>query len=281
VHPRGGFDDERNDAPRRPARSRRRTGTHVFAILAALAVLLAGALLWYRDRPRPPPAPAPPRAEAPPAAPAAPASAAPQRPPDLGPDATPEQVRSLLEGASADPTYRSALAHKDPVRRWAVVTDNLAEGVSPRKQLSFLAPRQPFTTVSRGGKTVISPASYARYDAIGDAVASLDARALAAAYWQAHAAVEAAYRALGYPGASLDAVTARALRRIAAAPVPEGDVAVVDEFGVYTFADPRLEALGPVEKHLVRMGPRNARNLQAKARELLEALQLPAPASAR
>ena len=31
-----------------------------------------------------------------------------------------------------------------------------------------------------------------------------------------------------------------------------------------------------VEKHLLRMGPRNTRRIQAKARALLEALQLPA-----
>jgi hypothetical protein len=49
---------------------------------------------------------------------------------------------------------------------------------------------------------------------------------------------------------------------------------------LYVFADPALEALSEVEKHLVRMGPRNERIVQAKARELREALALPAVAAA-
>jgi hypothetical protein len=53
-------------------------------------------------------------------------------------------------------------------------------------------------------------------------------------------------------------------------------VEVVDKGGVYPFADPKLESLGEVEKHLLRMGPRNAGVVQGKARELLAALGLPA-----
>jgi len=41
----------------------------------------------------------------------------------------------------------------------------------------------------------------------------------------------------------------------------------------------RLEALGAAEKQLLRMGPRNARRVQEKARELEAALGLPATPS--
>ena len=40
----------------------------------------------------------------------------------------------------------------------------------------------------------------------------------------------------------------------------------------YRFADPALEALGPVEKHLLRLGPANARAVQAKLRLLRASL---------
>ncbi|MGH7803806.1 MAG: DUF3014 domain-containing protein [Candidatus Binatia bacterium] len=42
----------------------------------------------------------------------------------------------------------------------------------------------------------------------------------------------------------------------------------------YRFTDSRLEGLAPAEKHLVRMGPGNAKRVQAKVRELREALAL-------
>jgi hypothetical protein len=66
--------------------------------------------------------------------------------------------------------------------------------------------------------------------------------------------------------------------------VVEGDVAVEAAGPVlYLFADPALEALGPVEKQLLRMGPRNARLVKQQAVALLAALQLqpPVPAPAR
>jgi hypothetical protein len=236
-------------------------------ILLAVAVLAAAgaAVLWYLQRPPAGPvaAPAPPPVEAPPAAPPGPAPAV---------DAA--RVRSLLESVSPDARFRRWLPEADLVRRWAVVTDNLAEGVSPRGQLGFLAPARPFSAKRRGKKYVIAPDSYRRYDEIADVVATVDAQALARAYRELHPVLEAAYRALGYPEASLDRVTARALQRIEAAPVRDGEVFVEDEGGVYVFADSRLENLGAVEKHLLRMGPRNTRLLQAKAREVLEALGL-------
>jgi hypothetical protein len=184
------------------------------------------------------------------------------------------RVRSLLESVSSDPTFRAWLAEGDLVRRWVVVTDNLAEGVSPRKQLGFLSLARPFSVASRGRLRVIAPESYERFDAFADVVASVDAKALAAVYREIHPALEAAYRGLGYPDASFDRVTAKALHRIEAVPVPAGEVEVEGDGGPYAFADPRLERLGPAEKQLLRMGPRNMRKIETKARELREALGL-------
>jgi hypothetical protein len=186
----------------------------------------------------------------------------------------PAKARSLLEAVSSNPLYRSWIGQGDVVRRWVVVTDNLAEGTSPRAQLLFLAPALPFTVEKRGGATYIAAAAYQRYDAAADAIASIDAAALGRVYRELHAPLQSAYRALGYPGASLDAVTARALHRLADAVVPPGQVAVVPapKGGGYLFADPRLEELGPVEKHLLRLGPRNAPLVQEKARQLLAEL---------
>jgi hypothetical protein len=216
------------------------------------------------------------------------AAAPPQGPGDAGlvaaaPDAgaparevDPARVQELLDPVSRNPLVRLGLAQGALVRRWVVVTDALAEGDTPRRELGFLAPSRPFSVVTSGGRSVIAPASYARYDAFGDAVASVDAAAVATAYRELHGVLEAAYRALGYPDATLDDVTGRALRRIVAAPVVDGDVEVVNDEGLFVYADRRLEDQGEVEKHLLRMGPRNGRLIAAKARELLLALRLPA-----
>jgi hypothetical protein len=243
-------------------------------IVAALAVAALGTFvaLWLLPRRAEPPA-------APPAAPAAPATepGSPVAPPD------PARVRSLLEAVSASAPFRRCLAEEDPLRRAALVIDNLAEGVSPARPLACLAPAGPFAVERQGRRTVVSEATWRRYDDAAAAVASLDAEALARAYRELKPALEGVYRALGYPRASLDVVVARALHRIGDVPVPQGAVEVVEGKGaLWAFADPRLEALGPAEKHLLRMGPANARRVQEKARELERALGLaPAPPPAR
>lgn len=196
--------------------------------------------------------------------------------PAAAPEVDPARVQELLDPVSRSPLVRLGLAQGELVRRWVVVTDALAEGDTPRRELGFLAPSRPFSVVTSGGKSVIAPASYARYDAFGDAVASVDAAAVGRAYRELHGVLEAAYRALGYPDATLDDVTGRALRRIVAAPLVDGAVEVVNDEGLFVYADRRLEDQGEVEKHLLRMGPRNGRLIAAKARELLLALHLPA-----
>ena len=184
-------------------------------------------------------------------------------------------ARAELEKLASNPAYRRWLAQADDlVRRWAAVTDNLDHGESPRKALEHAGPTAPFRVIQRGAKSYIAPDSYARYDEFAAAVDSIDVRALAGVYRTLHPAIETAYRALGYPGGSLDAATARALRRLEAAPVAEGEVEVVPDGGVFVFADPKLEGLRQVEKHLLRMGPDNERLIQAKARAVREALGL-------
>jgi DUF3014 family protein len=249
-------------------------------LVVAILVVLGAAGFWAsrrfggRTEQTPPPAaPASPAGEAAPAT--SPAAPPPVQAADLGTNVSDAEARALADTVSPSELYRRTLAQGEVVRRAAVLIDNLAEGVSPRKQLEPLRPERPFAVQRRGAETIIDPVAYARYDAFADAIASVDAREAARVYRSLHGILQLAYRALGYPDASLDAVTARALGRIVAAPVVEGDVPVVEREGVFVFQDERLEGAREVEKHLLRMGPRNTRLVQAKARELLEALGLP------
>jgi hypothetical protein len=235
------------------------------------AAIAGGAALWlWRSRAEPPAAPR--AAEPPPAA--APASAEATPPPAEAAPPAPADARALLEAVSPSPLWRTWLAGGEAVERWSAAIENVATGASPRAHLLPLELRGKFQVEARGGRTVIAPASYARYDEIADAIAALDAGAVARAWRALHSTLDAAYAALGYPRGALDAAAAKALRRIASTPVPEGEVAVVDEGGIWLYEDPALERRAEVEKHLLRMGPRNERLVQAKARELLDALGL-------
>lgn len=234
----------------------------IIGVVVALA--LAAAVAWYLLRPAPvAPAPPPPQQPAP-----QPIADAPLPLPAVS-DA---QVKSALSAVSPRPELQTWLAAGDLLDRWTVIADNLAEDVSPRKQLAFLAPEQKFRAAGKEGNEQIDLRSYQRYDLFAEVVASVDAKEFAAAVRALHPLLEATYHKLGYPDRKLDDLLQKALQRLIDAPVVEGPLQVVPKGALYRFAVPELEAQGPVEKHLLRMGPRNTRLIQSKAREIAAAL---------
>ena len=251
----------------------KKSGTWVaVAAIAAAAAVAIGAYLWVHRAPPPAP-PAEPVAQQ--AAPAAPADA--KLPPADESDA---RIRAEAAKLSSRPEFAEWLKQSSLLERWVVVTDNLAEGVTPRKQLGFLAPAKGFIAQQKRSKTFIDSRSYARYDTFAEVVASIDAKGFAAVVRDLHPLLQSAYHALGYPNRNVDTVAAQALQRLVAAPVVEAPVELTPGKGaLYLFADEKLEKQGAVEKHLLRMGPRNTKLIQGKAQEIAKALELPATAS--
>jgi hypothetical protein len=252
------------------------------ALVAGIVVVLVlgAGLGWYflRGEKQEPAAPA---------APAEPVAAAPA--PSTGEDAgTPTErlpslsqsdarVRELVGPLSSLPELQKWLASaEDLVRRFTSAVGNIAEGESPRAALAFLAPQGAFQVAERDGRTVIAPESFARYDPVARVLTSLDTQATARVYRTLAPLIDEASKEISRPGQRFDQTLASAIQRLLDTPVPEGDIEVVDTPGVhYAYAAPELEQLGAAQKHLLRMGPANARAIQAKLRELRSALALP------
>ena len=240
-------------------------------LLLAAAAMAAVFLVAQRGRARGRPAPA--------------AATAPE-PFYEGQDAA---VREAARAVSSDPAIGALLSNDGLVRRFTQAVTDLGDGTAPTGTLSFLAPRQPFRVKRDGARTVIDARSYARYDALADVVRSLDAAACARAFRRLEPLFEACYRDLGHPHGGFRFALARAAARVRAVPVPEGELEVVPRVHmavanaglpesaalVYELADPRLEALSPAQKLLLRIGPRNARIVQSITDEVARALDLP------
>jgi hypothetical protein len=229
----------------------------VIGTLAIVALGVAGYLfLRHSAEPEtPPPAPVP----APPAKPAD----APLPPPAVS------DTRLRADFSSVSPKLGPWLEQHDLLDRAASSVDAVARDESPRKQLDFLAPKSRFTS----SKGHVDPKSFTRYDGVADVITSMDSAKLVAAIRTAHPLLESAYHRIADPNRSFEDALRAALQRIADAPVVEGEFAVTPHGAVDLFADEKLEVLGPVEKHLLRMGPRNQKLIQAKAREVLAALR--------
>ena len=234
-------------------------------LLVGLALAAAAVAAYFALRspaPVAPPSPAPVTKAEP---------AAPQDAPLPPPEQRDTSVRGQL--AEVSPGLAPYLGQKDLLERWVQVANNLAEDRSPREPLSFLPAPGKFV-VSR---EKIDPKSYSRYDWFGNLVASVDARKLASAVKALKPLLATAYHSLGYPNQSVDELARRSLGRLIRAPVVDGPIEVVESGALYKFKDPKLESLGPVEKHLLRMGPKNEKAIQQKASEVLDALGLPQP----
>jgi hypothetical protein len=245
-------------------------------------VLLAGAaivvFLSLRHQAKPNATPVPPSLAAEPSAAPSPSAPPVER---QGPlpalDQSDAYVRELLGGLSADPQLASWVSVDGLIRRFVAVVVNIAQRENPAPHIGVLVPRERLHAVRRGGRFVIDPESYSRFDAFAGIVSSVDAQQAARVYRRLRPLCDAAARELGQPAGEMDVLLSRALATLLAAPVVDGDVAVASEGPLYRFTDNKLETLPPSQKQLLRMGPRNERLVQAKLQEMVEALALPKP----
>ena len=188
--------------------------------------------------------------------------------------ASDEVVRRLVGGLSQQPALASWLATDELVRRFVVVTDNLAVGLLPAKQLPQSMAPEGKLRVAEGpdGTVTLAPASYTRFDRFAAVVGSIDAEGAVETYRRLKPVVDEAAEELGYGKGTFDQRVVDAIQVLLRAPVPSSPPALVEGVVSYRYADPRLQELPDAQKQLVRMGPENERLVQAKLREILRAM---------
>jgi hypothetical protein len=194
-------------------------------------------------------------------------------------------VRELVRKITSHPRVLAWLATNGLIRNFAVVVENVAGGVTPAKQLRVLRPVSAFAVVERNGQRFVDPRSYQRYDAIADAVASIDPPGASRLYATLKPRIGEAYAQLGQPASSFDGALERAIVALLQTPVVNGPVRVESKGGTgYRYADPHLEGLTAAQRQLLRTGPGNVRKIQSALRQLAIALGVPPgrlPAAAR
>jgi hypothetical protein len=186
-----------------------------------------------------------------------------------------DEVDIEAEDAAEPPlAFVSWLEREDLMRRFAVVVDNAAMGNIPRQQLDFLAPEGPFPVVRDNDDIFVDERGFARYDRFVDTVVRVSPERAADLMDLFSPLFSQALQELGYvhpePRARLRAAIDHAL----ATPVIEDRIQLVQPGVLYQYADPDLEALTPLQKQLMRMGPDNLRRLQAYLQDVRTALEL-------
>jgi hypothetical protein len=185
-------------------------------------------------------------------------------------------VRTLVRALSTTPSVAAWLTTSGLIRNFAVVVLNIADGTTPSKHLGVLRPALPFRIVERGSVRSADPRNDERYTAIANAVDSIDPAGAAKLYATLKPRLDEAYKDLGYPDSSFDGALERAIVSLLATPIPNGREQLKPKGIGYAYANDHLEDLTGAQKQLLRMGPRNARRVQAKLREVATALGIPA-----
>jgi hypothetical protein len=200
-------------------------------------------------------------------------------PPTISVDDSDPLVRQLTKAIASDPRLATWLVNDDLIRRFAASVANIAEGVSPRKQLEFLKPTTPFRVVERKGegeegraRVWLDPLTGHRYDAAAEAFASLPVDTVTAVYQRLRPLLFRAYADLGYPHANFDDALHTAILEIWHTPIRDGDIELISAGAGYQYADPELESMSGAQKQFFRMGGRNQRLIRTQMAAIAQAL---------
>ncbi len=240
------------------------------AIAAVVLVLVVGATWWYmsggdgEDLDAVAPAPV---VEAPPVA----------EPPPLTPLPALEDSDSMARELAQSSGMLGAVAaglleQEELIRRFVRVADAIAGGSSPASDLSALGPDRPFAVTETADQIFMDPASYGRYDGVGEAIARIDAEAAVASYRLLEPLADQVYSEMVGEERAFRPVLLRALAALLAVPVVGDAPELVDAINRYRYADESLESLSLPQKHLLRMGPANIDRIQARLRQIARLL---------
>jgi hypothetical protein len=177
------------------------------------------------------------------------------------------------EMAGVSPALAEWLKAEQLIRKYVVIANDFSQGLRLENHLRFLEPDQPFAVDQDNEKLFIATKSYQRYDRLAAAINALDVQATLAVYKKFRPLLLQVFKEFSYPDEySLEDTFTKAAAVILAAPVREGQIVVERRAVHYRFADQQLEALNPVHKQMLRMGPDNTRVIQNKVRLLVEGL---------
>jgi hypothetical protein len=248
----------------------------IVGVAAAVIVIAAGTIYYFRTRHAQVTEPAPVAAQAP-AADAEPAIEHPV-PATAGGTAA---ATPLPELKDSDAPLRDALAQlvgvegvgsylrpEELIRNMVVTIDNL-----PRQKVAVQKrPTTPLAgTFEVNGDEVhatVDPQNYERYKPVVALLAKLDMQKLAQIYFHFYPLFQQSYQNLGYPNGYYNDRLVQVIDVLLATPQPAAPIELVRPNVMYTFADPTLEARPAGQKLLMRMGPDNAAAIKAKLTEL-------------
>ena len=187
-------------------------------------------------------------------------------------DKSDSATKKQLNSFTADGNLSNWFHNEFLIRRGVTFIDGLSRGIQLNKMLKTPGPKGKFLAVKEGNKLWLNPENYQRYDYFIQVINSVDNDLLVKSFHLFRPLLEEAYGELGYSPKDAGKAVIAALDQILATPIQNEPIALTRESVQYRFADPKLEALPPIQKQLLRMGPDNTRIIQTKTQVLRDLL---------
>lgn len=177
-------------------------------------------------------------------------------------------MQLMLQHASNGMDLKPYLHSENMVRKFVNFVDEISKG----QFSSNLSPAKPsldsFSVQQVGEFLFIDPNTYRRYDLYAEAIENVNKFKLIQAYQKMSPLFEAAILELGYEQNTFEKKLKRAIAEILRAPVIQVPVEVKQMPQGYQFTNPELESLPPIQKLMIRMGPKNTLKIQKNLKEI-------------
>ena len=174
-------------------------------------------------------------------------------------------IKESLKKVLTYPVFEDFFKQENVIRQFVAGVDRLGRGQNPFRQLSYLHPAGKFEVVEEGGSINLNKNNFRRVVPLMDGLSALPQDEVFAFYDRIKPWVLEAYAELGNPE-SWDEMVEKFYHQIESFTYPEAPVELVGREGIFIFKDPLMEAMSPLEKAMIRMGPEQSARFQKLAR---------------
>ena len=188
-------------------------------------------------------------------------------------DLSDRAIKQTIITALSSPMLSTLLVNDDIIANVVATTLNTAQGSLPENVAILTPPRQDFAVFKQANNFFITPESFTRYNVYAQTFAHIETNDLLALLNQYAPQINSQFEQIAPPNTSFNTTLINAINRLLDTPSVNLPIAVISDSAMYQFANPQLEALLPVQKQLLRMGPDNMRIIKAKLRELRTRLE--------
>lgn len=175
-----------------------------------------------------------------------------------------ELIKTDLQQAYQKPQIESLFDKQDLIRKFVVFVDNAGQGTLTQQHSPVKPPESEFKVIPvDDNQYILDPESFRRYDTYVNMLTLLNAQTLIDYFKKFEPLISQAYTEIGYQDRDFEESLIDAIDVALATPLVDKEIRLVAPSAMYKFADEDLEALKPIQKLLIRMGPKNQLKVQA------------------